>query len=285
MITAKAPLRISFAGGGSDIPEWYSNHGGCVLSMTIRRFATVTATVNGCLKIEVKSDCPPGSGLGGSSAVCVAMIAATDARFGIERTQRQLVESAVALERGHLRVAGGEQDQYSAVWGGLNLYEWKPGVIGAGHQEILMPAGFCDWLHLVFTGKARTDAGIQRRLTERCSIGDVAALNRTMLVAREMAACLKDQDIGWFGSLLHDAWEHKKEASPGCSTPRADELYQAAREAGAIGGKLCGAGGGGYLLLCCPPDKAVELKWAMERRDAICEPVIYEPDGVKVEQQ
>jgi D-glycero-alpha-D-manno-heptose-7-phosphate kinase len=252
--------------------------------MTIRRYATVTATVNGSLQIEVKSDCPPGSGLGGSSAVCVAMIAATDARFGIDRDRPSLARAAVALERHHLRVAGGEQDQYAAVFGGLNLMQWDAGVEhGPTIDTLRFPPDLCDWLHLVFTGKARTDAGIQQRLTERCKSENVAALNRTMLCAREMAKALQDGDLSWFGSLLHDAWEYKKETSPGCSTPRADELYELGRKHGAIGGKLCGAGGGGYLLLCVPPEYQTRTKAAMLLADTRMEPVEFEPEGVRVE--
>ena len=284
MITAKAPLRISFAGGGSDIPAWYERHGGCVLSATIKRYATVTTTQNGELTIKVKSDCPPGSGLGGSSAVAVAMVAATGKRFGVERGLEEIVQAAIAMERGYLRVAGGEQDHYSAAVGGLNFMEW-------GHQfgscspvvtKQQVPPDLSKWLHLVFTGKARTDAGIQQRLTERCKTEDVAALNRTMLVAREMAKALQDGDLHWFGSLLHDAWEYKKETSPGCSTERADSLYSAARDRGAIGGKLCGAGGGGYLLLCVPPANLLDVVLALEPMDARLEPVEFDPNGVTV---
>ena len=287
MITAKAPLRISFAGGGSDIPEWYERHGGCVLSATIKRYATVTTTQNGELTIKVKSDCPPGSGLGGSSAVCVAMIAATGKRFGVERGLEEIVQAAIAMERGYLRVAGGEQDHYSAAVGGLNLFEWKKKEEQQGNPVWLThynkyPAEFPKWLHLVFTGKARTDAGIQQRLTERCKTENVAALNRTMLVAREMAKALQDGDLNWFGSLLHDAWEYKKETSPGCSTDRADWMYDTAKVTGAIGGKLCGAGGGGYLLLCVPPERRLDVVLALEKLDAMMEPVEFEPNGVTV---
>ena len=282
MITAKAPLRISFAGGGSDIPEWYERHGGCVLSATIKRYATVTTTQNGELTIKVKSDCPPGSGLGGSSAVCVAMIAATDARFGIERKPYPLAKAAIALERGHLMVAGGEQDQYAAALGGFRTYEWLPGTKEPMALMQWVPPDLSKWLHLVFTGKARTDAGIQQRLTERCKTEHVAALNRTMLVARGMAKALQDGDLNWFGSLLHDAWEYKKETSPGCSTDRADSLYSAARDRGAIGGKLCGAGGGGYALLCVPPANLLDVVLALEPMVARLEPVEFEPNGVTV---
>lgn len=281
MITAKAPLRISFAGGGSDIPAWYERHGGCVLSATIKRYATVTTTQNGELTIKVKSDCPPGSGLGGSSAVCVAMIAATGKRFGVEHTQIEIAQAAIALERGYLRVAGGEQDHWAAVLGGLNQMTWKP-ELGLTVEALKPPPDLSKWLHLVFTGKARTDAGIQQRLTERCRTENVAALNRTMLVAREMAKALADDDLGWFGTLLHDAWEYKKETSPGCSTERADRLYAAARLDGAIGGKLCGAGGGGYLLLCVPPQRLLDVMLALEPLDARLEPVEFEPNGVTV---
>lgn len=281
MIVAKAPLRISFAGGGSDIPEWYRKHGGCVLSATIRRYATVTATINGHLKIEVKSDCPPGSGLGGSSAVCVAMIAATGKRFGVEHSLAEIAEAAIALERGYLRVAGGEQDHWSAVVGGLNFFEWGPEHLKQT-TKMQPPADLSKWLHLVFTGKARTDAGIQRRLTERCRTENVAALNRTMLVAKEMKAALEANDLHWFGLLLKDAWEYKKETSPGCSTPRCDELL-AALGGIALGGKITGAGGGGYLLLCIPPVSVPEAKRVLEPLDAVLEPVEFEPEGVRVE--
>ena len=99
-----------------------------------------------------------------------------------------------------------------------------------------------------------------------------------------MAKALQDGDLHWFGSLLHDAWEYKKETSPGCSTDRADAIYDLARKRGAIGGKLCGAGGGGFALLCVPPDALPEVSWAVASQlDTQLEPVEFEPNGVTVE--
>ena len=298
-VHTRAPLRISFAGGGSDLPEFSDKHGGAVLSCTIKRYAKCELTYNGELSIRVNCDAPPGSGLGGSSSVCVAIIRAMDARLGIERSKHDLAEAAYVMEREHLRIAGGKQDQYAAAFGGLNLIEFpsKKEVTHATDadptltKEVIQvsPVAISDQtraalersLVLVHTGKARTDAGIQKKLAGACREGNVKNLQELKTHVSLMRDHLLRGSIQAFGQELASAWEWKKQSSP-CSTPRADQLYDAARLIGAWGGKLCGAGLGGYLLLCCPEDRLLDVREAILDLDAACEPVEFDDEGARV---
>ena len=286
-VRTRAPLRISFAGGGTDLPEFSDPHGGVVLSATIKRYAHCELTYNGQLEVKVNCDCLPGSGLGGSSAVCVAMILAMDARLGIERTKGDLADAAYRWERLHMQIAGGKQDQYAAAYGGLNLIEfhtvpeqaiesWEPVEVRPVTAD---KAALQRSLMLVYTGKARTDAGIQKKLAESCrdKASDLSVLK---LVVRDMYLALTEGRISDFGKLLHSAWIYKTKVSP-CTTSRADELYDVARKAGAWGGKLCGAGLGGYLLLCCDEERQPSVIRALEPKDCVCEAVEFEDEGAK----
>jgi D-glycero-alpha-D-manno-heptose-7-phosphate kinase len=294
-------LRVSFAGGGTDLPEFSDVHGGAVLSATIKRYAHCELTYNGELSVNVKCDAPPGSGLGGSSSVCVAIIRAMDARLGIERSKHDLAEAAYVMERKHLRIAGGKQDQYAAAFGGLNLIEF-PSKKEAPHANaadssltkeviqvspVVLPDQTREALQrslvLVHTGAARTHAGIQKRLAE-----NVGSQFETMMILKGqafvMTSALLNDDLEKFGRHLHYAWNAKKRSS-NCTTERADILYAAAMDTGAWGGKLCGAGLGGYLLLCVPEERRLDVMLAMERLDCRPEAVEFDDEGATVEQQ
>lgn len=280
-VHAKAPLRISFCGGGTDIPAWSDKHGGVVLSAAIKRYAHAIKCprpqpgweINQATQITYWADVPRGSGLGASSALSVAILAATDAYHGLERDRSELAREAYRQERGYLRQAGGKQDHWASAFGGLNVWRFTP------EGEVLcyprpVPEGLEESLLLVWTGAGRkVDGGT---LQSKIDLG------RTRALAEETIAWL---GTNRFGKLLHEAWEEKKRANPLCTTPRADELYDAALKAGAEGGKLCGAGGGGYLLLHVPPDRHWAVEIALKCLEAKCERVEFDMQGVTVEKQ
>lgn len=283
MIVARAPLRISFAGGGSDVPGYYARNPGAVLSMTIKRHVTVSLKHEDRRVTMVSDcDCPRGSGLGGSSSFAVASLAATYRHFGRSWDREHLAEVAYRMERVELGVAGGKQDQYAATFGGFNLIEFYERGVHVVPQPV--PKGLVERLFLVWTGNARTDLGLAERKNRAAAEQAIdEQLEALAELAKAMRKLLAAGKLDTFGYLLHEAWVAKRKSSQDHSTDRADLLYQTACKAGALGGKLCGAGGGGYLLLYVEPERRQAVQAAVEPLDAVLEPVEYEPEGVTVQ--
>ena len=303
IVRSKAPLRISFGGGGTDIPPYTEERGGAVLSTTIDKYAYCTLVqrqddsinlksrdydvavkyqVNGKVRYDGKldlvkaaikvlgvktgfdlflhSDAPPGSGLGTSSAMVVALVGACKHWLKLSLTDYEIAELAYRIERDEAGIRGGKQDQYAATFGGFNFIEFL------GDKTVVDPLRIkrdiiseleCR-LMLCYTGGTRLSAGIiddQVRDYILKKDGIVQALDRTKGLAFAMKSALLVGNINEFGSLLHEAWCWKKRFSAKITDAAIDELYEMARRSGAIGGKLLGAGGGGYLLFLCEFDK------------------------------
>ena len=298
VIRARAPLRISFVGGGTDLPHYYEEHGGAVLSSTINRYAFATlrprnddairitaldggqtATyhlgdddsdsdgvfdlvravirrvgVNKGFDLDLRSDAPRGSGLGGSSAMTAAILAALIEYLGVVLDSYEIAELNYTVERLDLGIAGGKQDQYATTFGGFNLIEFSK-----DHVEVtplrLPPHVLNDLEHhliLCYTGKIRPTLGLVESRVHAYQRGDrkvlegMRRLHRMVYEAKEFLLKGRLHD---FGELLDEGMINKKKMNPHVSTPFIDELYATAKRSGAIGGKLLGAGGGGYLLL------------------------------------
>ena len=331
LIRAKAPLRISFAGGGTDVPPFPEREGGLVLNATINRYAYgslvprdddqvailshdygMTAefgvheplVFDGRLDLakaairrfagresrgfdlSLHSNAPPGSGLGSSSAMMVAMIAVLMEHRGVPLTDYEMAEHAYELERRDLQIKGGLQDQYAAAFGGFNFLELH------GDHVVVNPLRVAEDvvlelehnLLLVFTGKTRTADHIIEDQTARFESGETDALSG-LRAQKELAVAMKDallrRQLRDFGDLLHTAWEAKKKMSGQISNPRIDELYEEARSAGALGGKVTGAGGGGYVLLYCAPDAKHRVAQRMLELEATVDEFAFEPSGVR----
>jgi D-glycero-alpha-D-manno-heptose-7-phosphate kinase len=298
---AKAPLRISFAGGGTDVPPFPQQEGGVVLSATIGRYAygTLQPRSDGEIHIEsldfgesvtfsrddrlvydgkldlvkaailhlgrpetgfdlsLHSDAPPGSGLGSSSAVIVSLVGLLKEWKSLLLTDYEIAEMACRIERNELGIQGGLQDQFASAFGGFNYIEFE------GDQVVVNPLRIpLDVqnelqynLLLVFTGRIRLSGRIIEDQVARFEAGEtesIEALREIKRLTREMKAHLLRNELDDFGALLHEEWRQKKRMSSRISTPELDAVYDAARTAGAIGGKITGAGGGGYMLLYCP---------------------------------
>jgi D-glycero-alpha-D-manno-heptose-7-phosphate kinase len=328
---ASAPLRISFAGGGTDVPPYPSTHGGAVLSATITRCATarveprrdgayhvesfdlmaraafparddlafdghldlVKAVLRGLdpgsgLDLVLATDAPPGSGLGSSSALVVAMLAAAAVAAGRCWSPAELAWRAYQVERIDLKIEGGMQDQYAAAFGGLNFIEFhgdddvevrplgvRPGTVEELERSLL----------LAWSGQGRTDGGILRRQVDGVlggSARSLASLGAIKALAEAMRDALLDGDLATFAEGLHEGWEQKRRLASGIATPWLDELYQAGRAAGAAGGKVLGAGGGGFLVFCCEPQRRDRVAGALEAAGAPCSPVAFDPRGVRL---
>jgi D-glycero-alpha-D-manno-heptose-7-phosphate kinase len=313
IVRAKAPLRLSFAGGGTDLPHWYMSRHGGVLSATIDRYAYVTLyprdddivnirsldlgysvrynlgeepAYDGILDLakaalrrldldrgidlDIRSDAPPGSGLGGSSALTAAIVGAVAAFKGYPITAYEFAELNYEIERTDVGIKGGKQDQYAATFGGFNHIEFYcDSVLVNGlriEQSILNDLEA--HLLLCYTGQVRTDLDListQVDLYQQGRVDTIRGMERLYEMVFAMKEALLRRRLDDFGALLHDAYIGKKMMNPRVSEGTiADLLYEAAREHGALGGKLLGAGGGGYLALYCPTDRQHELRRALE---------------------
>jgi D-glycero-alpha-D-manno-heptose-7-phosphate kinase len=314
IVRSKAPLRISFAGGGTDVPPYPQERGGAVLSVTINKYAyasllptaeesitvqsldydvvakyhtaedlayngeldLVKATIRRLavekhgLRLFLHSDAPPGSGLGSSSTLVVALVGLFRHWLRQPLTDYQIAELAYQIERVDLGIRGGMQDQYAATFGGVNFIEFYDKAVIVNPLRVspdrLNELEYC--LLLCYTGQSRLSAHIVERQTASY-IQKKEEVVRALEAQKEMAIQMKNAllqgRLDDFGDLLHQAWQTKKLLDPAITTPQIDEMYAAARQAGAIGGKILGAGGGGYLLLYCPFDRKHVVAATLER--------------------
>ena len=296
MILTRTPLRVSFAGGGTDLAAFYEREYGAVLSTAINRYVYVTVKrhshlffepirvnysrseqvdtvdeienniVRECLRmleidppiyVSTVGDVPASTGLGGSSAFTVGLLNALHAFRGERVPAGQLAEEACHIEIDVLGNPIGKQDQYAAAFGGMNLITFRPdGRVSTEHLRAhgnhLRP--LFDSLLMFWTGHQRSASTVleeQRRNTA----DRFGHLVRMRDLAERMQAAVETDpiDLAGFGQLLDDGWQLKRELASSISNPLIDQWYDAAREAGATGGKLCGAGGGGFLLFAAPP--------------------------------
>ncbi len=296
---AKAPLRISFCGGGTDVSPYPEERGGVVLSTTVDKYAyaTIKPRADDRLRITsldydivanyhrdeleydgeldlvkavarnfempsgadlfIHSDAPPGSGLGSSSTMCVALVGVFKEWLNLPLTNYEIAEITYRIEREELQIAGGKQDQYAATFGGFNFIEFFDAVTVVNplriRPEIIHELEYN--LLLCYTGQTRLSANIvasQTRAYREKKKPVVKALDRMKELTGEMKTALLLGDLPRFGKLLHTAWSEKKRLDDKITSGAIDHLYALARRHGAMGGKILGAGGGGYLLLYVP---------------------------------
>ncbi len=319
MIITQTPLRISFFGGGTDFPDFYLKEGGHVLTSTIDRYIFViikqrfdekirigyTRTevvdnvdeiqhqlVRECLRrtgirsrveISTMGDIPDsGSGLGSSSTVTVGLLNAMYQYVGEPRDPETLAREASEIEITVLGKPIGIQDQYISAYGGQRFLSFDAD--GKVRVETLKIDGD-DWsilnerLMLFFTNTTRQ---AEQVLTEQKQNIDakLEILRRMKKLALEARDCLTNGDLDDFGALLDETWQMKKQLASKISTNLIDEAYQAAKDAGALGGKIAGAGGGGYLLLYCRPELQPRVRAALRLLPEL--PFGFERAGTKV---
>jgi D-glycero-alpha-D-manno-heptose-7-phosphate kinase len=339
LFRARAPLRISFCGGGTDVDPYPAERGGAVLSTTIDKFAYATlrpredgrltihsldydvvadyqigrdklaydgeldivkavanhfarlpetprAGAPGCgFDLFIHSDAPPGSGLGSSSTMTVALVGVMKEWLKVALTDYEIAELTYQIERIELQLAGGRQDQYAATFGGFNFIEFHDSVTVVNPLRI-KPATIRELeynLLLCFTGRTRESANIVADQTKAYKEKDeavVQALDRMKELAVSMKSCLLRDRLNEFGNLLHVAWSEKTRLSKKITNSRIDELYADARKNGVLGGKILGAGGGGYLLLYCPFDKKHKVAEGLEDAGGQVVPFSFREDGL-----
>lgn len=234
-------------------------------------------------KAFIKSDVPPGSGLGGSSTLMVAIIKAFAQWKGVRMSKDELAALAYHLEREEIGLKGGKQDQYAASFGGFNMMSFTKD--GVKVRPLKMKESMVKELEersiLCFTGKSRDSADIiesQVKKLEKSHSSD-AAYDETKRLAMCIGKAMKVEDLDGAAALLNIAWREKKKFSSKVANPKINDLYETAMENGAIGGKVSGAGGGGFMYFICAPGRRDDVIEALKAKGAEIMPFKFESKG------
>jgi len=225
------------------------------------------------VSVRLHNDAPPGSGLGSSSAICVALAGALAAHLGLELDPHALAELAYRIERVDAGIQGGKQDQYATAFGGMNFIEFDRDETRVERLG-LAPATLYELQYaLIFAyvgGQHFSSHIIERQIGNfaRREASAVDAMDRIKELAYEMRRVLEAGDVAAFGSLLHEGWQAKKRMADGISNPRIDAVYESARAAGALGGKVSGAGGGGFMFFVTDPARRFAVQDALREQGA-----------------
>lgn len=330
MLITRAPVRISFAGGGTDLPAYYQRHGGAVISTTIDKYFYVFLNVSGDESLQIRSsdyrtfyqhdaetpllfdgdlslprailshfglargitmflasEVPPGTGLGSSSTVAVAIIKAVTTARGLLLSKQQIAELACQIEIEKLREPIGKQDQYAAAFGDLNLIQFRGDGVAVEPIKIASETrrALEKNILLFFTGATRQASTIlseQKQSSEQNDPRVLDALHAVKAMAFQAKECLERGNLAQFGQLLDRGWQNKKQFAAGISNPLIDECYDLARRKGALGGKVTGAGGGGFLMLYCEPPCQSALTQALEDKGLKRMDFRFESEGARV---
>jgi len=281
-ILSQAPCRISLFGGGTDVNPYAEKYGGVVFNMAINIRQKVeldtksiehewlpddnTDFINAFLEpyrvdkcgLKHTFDGKIESGLGSSASLAVALIGVVNRAGDVAMTKDQIADMAWNIEVNRLGLFGGRQDQYSAVYGGVNVMEFGNNVkvtpLSPSFIQPLLP-----YLILFHTGKNRRSGKIQNEFKE-LSKKQVEALDGIKQLCYEGVSAIADKDVLKVGKLLDIAWKLKKMSNPLSTNNKIDSIYKTAMKNGAMGGKIMGAGGGGHILFVCSPDKQENLK-------------------------
>jgi D-glycero-alpha-D-manno-heptose-7-phosphate kinase len=236
--------------------------------------------------VFLHSDAPPGSGLGSSSALIVGLVGLVKEFKNLPLTEYEVAQLAYVIERQDLRIQGGHQDQYASSFGGFNFIEFYGDRVIVNplriHQDTVNELEHN--LLLCYTGTTRRSDRIIEDQTKRFEEkqGDtLRALGEQKQLATDMKNALLRRRLDDFGDLLHSAWESKKNLSPRISNSRIDEMYETARNSGALGGKITGAGGGGYMLFYCEFEKRHKVAEALKQLGATPTEFAFESRGLQ----
>jgi len=319
MIITQTPLRVSFFGGGTDLPDYYLRHGGAVLSTTIDKYIYIVVKpryddlvvlnyseretvervedikhnifrealrltgVSRSVEITSIGDIPSsGSGLGSSSAFTVGLVNALAVFKGEPLCQRELAEAACRIEIDILGEPIGKQDQYAAAFGGLKRYRFNT----SGEVDVeAVTVGSEAYLalqracRLYYTNMTRRASTVLSEQKSRIA-ATAETLGSLASLAESMGAAFERGDIEAIGRALDQNWTEKKKLSGKVTSGEIDEIYRRGLDAGAYGGKLLGAGGGGFFLFVCPPECQARLRTSLSHLREL--PVSFTRSGTKV---
>lgn len=320
MIISQTPLRVSLAGGGTDLPAYCSKDEGRVVSCAIDKYifviiqqrfdsqihvnyarckevvskvedikhdlvreaCRITGADHG-FELTTLADIPSeGSGLGSSSSLTVGLLNGLHAYMGKQADAETLARQACEIEIERCGKPIGRQDQYIAAYGGLRGFSFHAGggvrvkEVGASPETI---RALEEHLLLYFTGKTRSASTLLAEQGTRME-ANRASMDAIRALADRARAALEAGDVDAIGRLLDENWQLKKGLSSGISDPDIDDFYAKAKQAGALGGKVTGAGGGGFAILYVPHERQRALKAALKGYREL--PIALEPDGSKI---
>ncbi|MGV8121186.1 MAG: GHMP kinase [Candidatus Xenobiia bacterium LiM19] len=321
MIISRTPLRVSLAGGGSDLEEYYKTGHGAVVSTAIDKYIYMTVNekyddfirvsysktemvksvdevehniireslrligIDKKIEVVYMGDIPLGSagvGLGSSSGLAVGVLNALCAYRGLHVGAERLASDACRIEIDILKHPIGKQDQYISAYGGFNYIQFNsdgtvyvdPIIFECSAKQLLNSR-----LMLFDTGITRVSSTILQEQKKKTSL-NLSYLDRMVELADYLRKQLIQNKVDDVGAILHEGWALKQKLADGITNPVIDEYYQKALNAGALGGKILGAGAGGFLLLYC------REKHQQKVREALCDlkesPFRFEPQGSKI---
>ena len=320
MIITRTPLRVGLVGGGTDLPDYYREHGGRVLNAAIDKYVYVVVKqrfdddiyvnysskeivsrvedlqhelvrealhmtgIRGGVEITTLSDIPSsgGSGLGSSSAVTVGLLQALFTYQGRQLTAEELADRACAIEIDRCRKPIGKQDQYAAAYGGVCDIRFGPGDRVVVDQLALTPQVRRKVQEELLLFFTGVTRSANSILSEQtANIADrLPQLHQLRDLAGEAANGLRDGDVDALGVAMNKSWAAKRELASGVSTSQIDEAVEAAISAGATGVKVTGAGGGGFLLVVCPLENQRRVREQLAHLREL--PISIEPFGSRV---
>lgn len=319
MFISRTPLRVSFIGGGTDLPCFYTREAGAVISMTVNKYVYITVNrrfddtlrisysqteivdtvdqvrhplfretlrhtgmVSG-LELTSIADIPSGTGMGSSSSFTVALLHALGAYQGCHKTAHELAEDACHLEIEVLREPIGKQDQYAAAFGGLRRYQFNP------DGSVFVDPVICSrqtkqtlLAHLMFfyLGGSRDARQVLKQQVQNTGCKFDLFRKTRALVEDFWKVLVCGRGVEELGALLNEAWLCKKQFAENISDGRINELYDRAVAAGASGGKVLGAGMGGFLMVFCDPQKQAAVRESIRELRQV--EFGFEPEGSKI---
>lgn len=231
-------------------------------------------------------DAPAGSGLGTSSTLVVAMVGAFVEMLRLPLGEYDIAKLAFDIERNDLKISGGRQDQYAAAFGGVNFMEFvKDGVVIVNplriKEQILLEVE--NNLLLYYTGTSRDSAAIIARQSNNVVNNNVYAIEAMHQLKQQsvmMKEALLKGRLHEVGEILDFGYEQKRKMATGISNSTMEEMYEAAKKAGATGGKISGAGGGGFMIFYCPDETKYKVKETLEKFGGYCKPYQFTPHGL-----
>ncbi len=318
MIISRTPFRISLAGGGTDLKEFYRHEPGAVLSFAIDKYMYITVNhyfddsiflkyskselvssahqirhplwrecliqskLDRAIEMTSMADIPGGTGLGSSSSFTVGTLHALSAFKGEFQTAEELAQGACHIEIERIKDPIGKQDQYIAAYGGFQFIEFMPDesvkvnpiIISEKTREALFSR-----MILFYTGMRRKAGPILRKARDGFS-EKMESMRRLKDLAYFAKERIQKGDVDAIGPILHEGWEIKKSLTGKVTNGVIDEIYQKALKAGAVGGKILGAGGGGFLLLFCPLSRRESVLRSLKNWRQIH--FKFEPEGSKI---